>query len=338
MYFKKKKNVTLLVMVLVLSMLLTACGKSEAVKNVEAEISALETITVDSKADIEQIQADYDALSDKEKGQVDNLDTLDEAKQVVDVETQIADVVAEPTEDTVSDVRTAYDSLGESAQEKVTNYADLESVEATLALCKKITDAASGRKWYYNGGSKTKLNSIYFRGTSAFISQVYFDGNGKHSNGGNTYRFTADENKIKITLDNGTTLKIPYRIKKKKLILGSGDYYTSAEVKAEIQGCWKLRTYGGILIDSANEYNVCFKKGKIISESAAKKYGGFNGEYYYYGPYKGKYTLNFGGFDTNLDTFDEWFFNIINGKVKILHYDEVCKRTKSLPGKNGYSF
>ena len=81
-----------IVVVVSLSMLLTACGKSDAVKNVEAEIRSLETISIDSGADIEKAEADYTALTDEEKKQVENIEALEAAKEEFREIRQIADL------------------------------------------------------------------------------------------------------------------------------------------------------------------------------------------------------------------------------------------------------
>jgi hypothetical protein len=333
---------------------MTACGKSDAVKNVEAEISALGAITVDSRADIEQIEADYSALTDKEKEQVENLDELDSAKseleaaelvakqiaeQIADVENKISDALADPTDDAVNAARTAYDGLDEELKEKITNYADLESAEASLALLKEVAAALDGCTWYFNGGSDTTLNRISFSGTEATIAQVYFDGNGKHDNGENDYDFRVDSANISVTLADGSSLDIPYNINGENVTIGSGDYYTIEEIDAAIQGCWNMRnseTFFGM--KTVTDKSISFDNGKVVSEQASLANGSTSGDYYYYGPYEGTYTLNFGGLDTEMYRGGEWFFNIIDGTVTILNYDHICSPSDGLPGENGYSF
>ena len=77
-----KKAVALALCVLMLFSL-TAC-KSSAVKNVESMIAALGEITVDSQAAVEAAEAAYAALSDSDKAQVENAQTLTEARTALD--------------------------------------------------------------------------------------------------------------------------------------------------------------------------------------------------------------------------------------------------------------
>ena len=77
-----KKAVALALCVLMLFSL-TAC-KSSAVKNVESMIAALGEITVDSQAAVEAAETAYAALSDSDKAQVENTQTLTEARTALD--------------------------------------------------------------------------------------------------------------------------------------------------------------------------------------------------------------------------------------------------------------
>ena len=77
-----KKAVALALCALMLFSL-TAC-KSSAVKNVESMIAALGEITVDSQPAVEAAEAAYAALSDSDKGQVENAQTLTEARTALD--------------------------------------------------------------------------------------------------------------------------------------------------------------------------------------------------------------------------------------------------------------
>ena len=89
---------------------------------------------------------------------------------------------------------------------------------------------------------------------------------------------------------------------------------------------------------TVTDKSIYFNNGKVVSENAALAYGSTSGEYYYYGPYEGSYTLNFGGLDTDMSHGSEWFFNIVDGKVVVINYDHVCKPADKLPGEKGYKF
>lgn len=75
-----KKGISL-VLVLVMCLSLCACGKSQAVKAAEEAITDIGEISIDSKDAIENAEKLYNALSDKEKEQVENYNTLVNAQK-----------------------------------------------------------------------------------------------------------------------------------------------------------------------------------------------------------------------------------------------------------------
>ena len=202
-----------------------------------------------------------------------------------------------------------------------------------------VLQAINGKTWVFNGGSDTILNKISFTDEEAEIAQVYYDGNGKHDNGSSTYSFTVDDSKILITMADGSEMEIPYTLDGDSINLEKDKYFTMEEIDAGIQGYWNLRSTNNLLGNNSTvEHNIYFNDGKVTSERAAEAYGGAPGEYYYYGPETGSYTLNFGGIDTEMRHCSDLFYNIIDGKVTVLHYDSVCTPYDHLPGENGYKF
>ena len=73
-------------------------------------------------------------------------------------------------------------------------------------------------------------------------------------------------------------------------------------------------------------------------EEAAEAMNGAPGEYYYYGPYEGTYTIGDGTFVTDADHGDRYFFNVYEGEVNVFHYGSEMKRGEGLPGQDGYVF
>ena len=60
---------------------LSACGgKSETVKMLDAKILTLGEITIESKELLEEIEAEYESLTDKEKNSIENIQTLRDAR------------------------------------------------------------------------------------------------------------------------------------------------------------------------------------------------------------------------------------------------------------------
>ena len=74
----KKTIAILLALITVLS--LAACGKSEAVKNVETAISAIGDVTPDKKDLVNEAYAAYSALPEKERSGVENASVLTAAR------------------------------------------------------------------------------------------------------------------------------------------------------------------------------------------------------------------------------------------------------------------
>ena len=74
------KKINTLFLVLVFSLLLCGCGKSEAVKNVEAMIETLGEISLESIDAIRATEDAYEALTGEEQKKVKNYDTLVEAR------------------------------------------------------------------------------------------------------------------------------------------------------------------------------------------------------------------------------------------------------------------
>ena len=199
---------------------------------------------------------------------------------------------------------------------------------------KDVYNALASNVWYFNGGSDTTLNSISFTDSGAVIGQVYFDGNGKHENESRDVQVSVDDSNINLIFEDESVAGIPYTLEEDSITL-EGGYFTAEEIEEQIQGYWKLRTVSF----GTHEFHIHFDKGSVESERASEALDGSNGEYYYYGPDEGQYTLNFGGFDTDMRHGSEWFYNIVDGEVVILHYDNICEHTdEEFPGEDGYSF
>lgn len=205
---------------------------------------------------------------------------------------------------------------------------DLEKYgEIVAALAKNV--------WYFNGGAENVMNAITFSDSAATISQVSYDGNGKHEGAVNAYPYTLDDNTITVTLADGSPLEIPYTSSGDGVILDGGRYMTPDDIVSGLQGFWTLENNGSI-------HYVHIEGNTITSEKASAAANGAPGDYYWYGGegYSASYQLNFGGFDTTMRHGKEWFFNVIDGKATLIRYDKVCSPAEisELPGEKGYSF
>lgn len=193
--------------------------------------------------------------------------------------------------------------------------------------------------WFYNGGSNAAVNRITFTDDVATIVQIYSDGNGQHTAGTNDVSYIVDGESITLTLTDGSEHIIAYAVDNGAIKLGNGDYLTPAEIEEDLQGYWGLRKSDSVLgMRTNNEYIYYFNNGKLIMESAAEAYGGRNGEYYYYGPHEGTYTVDEKGLHANIRNNWQFGLGIINGEAVMVRCGDVCSRVNGFKGKNGYSF
>lgn len=203
----------------------------------------------------------------------------------------------------------------------------------------EVVAALSKNVWYFNGGADNVMNAITFSDSAATISQVSYDGNGKHEGAVNAYPYTLDDNTITVTLADGSPLAIPYTRSGDGVALGEGSYMTPDDIVSGLQGFWVLDDNGAY----GHSIHYVHIEGDIItSEKASAALDGAPGDYYWYGGdgYSASYQLNLGGFDTTMRHGKEWFFNVIDGKATLIHYGKVCSPAEisELPGEKGYSF
>ena len=183
--------------------------------------------------------------------------------------------------------------------------------------------------WLFNGGDDYILNGISFTDSVATVAQVYFDGNGKHNNESNAFPYIINDNSLVLTMIDGSEMEVPYEVKNGQLCLNNGDWMSVADVKAGLQGNWtnKHSSFGVM-----HEYHTSIEGDMFYSEDA-------NSNGYYFGPYEGSFELNFGGIDADFMHSGDWYYNVINGEVTLLRYDNIFTRTDvGLLGQYGYSF
>lgn len=75
-----KKNVRIIVAILLAALCLAGCGKSKEVKAVEKSIQEIGEVTKESKTQIDNARALYETLSEEEKTRVSNYDVLERAE------------------------------------------------------------------------------------------------------------------------------------------------------------------------------------------------------------------------------------------------------------------
>ena len=79
-----KKTIIMTILMVFICFTLLGCGKSDAVKKVEALIDGIGEVTVDREESIREAEEAYNALTDKEKEQVENADQLSLKKEALE--------------------------------------------------------------------------------------------------------------------------------------------------------------------------------------------------------------------------------------------------------------
>ena len=124
----------------------------QAVDAVEKLIDAIGTVTLDSEEAIKAARGAYDALTEEQKAQVGNYQTLLDAEakladlQAADAVEKLIDAIGTVTldsEEAIKAARDAYDALTEEQKELVGNYQTLLDAEAKLAQLKKDAEKPS---------------------------------------------------------------------------------------------------------------------------------------------------------------------------------------------------
>ena len=124
----------------------------QAVDAVEKLIDAIGTVTLDSEEAIKAARGAYDALTEEQKAQVGNYQTLLDAEakladlKAVDAVEKLIDAIGTVTldsEEAIKAARGAYDALTEEQKAQVGNYQTLLDAEAKLAQLKKDAEKPS---------------------------------------------------------------------------------------------------------------------------------------------------------------------------------------------------
>ena len=79
-----KNRIIALVMLCAMALTLAGCGKSAAVKETERLIGAIGQVTVDSAEAVQAAEAAYEALSEEDRANVENYETLTAARTALD--------------------------------------------------------------------------------------------------------------------------------------------------------------------------------------------------------------------------------------------------------------
>lgn len=139
-----KKASIVLSVALSAAVLLTSCGKSQKAKDAEAQIDELRNsiISIYDDETISMVESAVNEMSDKEKAQVENLDSLTSIRAryeklaeeaTSEVETLINDIgeVSLDSESDIDKAQKAYEELPDNLKENVSNGKELTSLRQT---------------------------------------------------------------------------------------------------------------------------------------------------------------------------------------------------------------
>lgn len=124
-----KKAISLM-LAFVLCLSLCACGKSEAVKNVEALIDAIGEVTAESGKTINAAESAYNALTEEEKAEVSGIEALSAAK--VDYAEALIDSIGEVTIDSKSAILAAEEAYSALSDEEKMAVASTTTLTAAI--------------------------------------------------------------------------------------------------------------------------------------------------------------------------------------------------------------
>lgn len=153
------KKTAMLLLAVLLALSLCGCGKSEAATAADEAIAAIGSVTLESGAAIEAAEAAVKALEEKDKGQLDNMQTLTDARAAYDAlvlekEAQEHAAAVEASADEIEELilaigevtiesnaaiqaaRELYDGSDAEVQAAVECYAELEAAEQAYSDCR----------------------------------------------------------------------------------------------------------------------------------------------------------------------------------------------------------
>ena len=169
------KKIIAVILVLCIAASLSACGKSQSVKDVEKAISAIGKVTLDSGEDIEKAERMYDYLTESEKAQVDNKGDLVEARNSYDK--LCSEILYNTAKEAYELMNTAYSMYvydGRGLRDAMSFAAKAKAYTMDDDFCKRLADATPD----YMGLPKLTEQEIA-EGMQYCYDMNYFEGNEK---------------------------------------------------------------------------------------------------------------------------------------------------------------
>ncbi|MBR4444850.1 MAG: hypothetical protein IKS37_03025 [Solobacterium sp.] len=252
-----------------------------------------------------------------------------EAQAVIDT----INTAMQNTEHTVqeyADIQAQYEALDEKTQKEVSNYSEYQTKVVSYFADKRneVNTSLKGQKFYFSD-TEGSVTSMVFNGDTVHMSLYDFDGNGKHETASVDYEYICDGSKIRLNASQ--PMVISYSVSNGKVTLDSS-YLTEDDIINGLQGSWTLRTSS---FAGDTERNMEISGRNATYEHASEAYG-YDGAYYYYGPYSGSITIDDGSVSINDTHGQEYFFSCKNGSVQLYHYDSKMSRGSGLKYEDGY--
>ena len=194
------KKILSIIVCSVLLLSLVGCVKSDAAKNVDELIAGIGEVTLESEEKITSAEEAYEALTDKEKGQIENKNNLDEARNKYNIlleekkakeeeeklkklEDAIS-VMGEATLDNLETIETVweeYNLLSTEQKEKISNAKIIEDAMVKLEQLKEEKantilgkmrneeDRVRGLNFYYPKAYKFYSNGSWAADVRCFV-------------------------------------------------------------------------------------------------------------------------------------------------------------------------
>lgn len=204
-----------------------------------------------------------------------------------------------------------------------------------------IVTALEKTTWYGNSDEETKIICYTFSGNSITQKEFYIDGNGKQDFSISCYKYIVSKDAIVFVDSCNNITNVSYSYDNGELVLGNDSFYSTQSINNAIQGYWGNTEYDYImgLGITSSKYSILFSGDGLTYEYASlNKNRNVNYKYWYYGPLEGQFVLDDGTISSDAIKNSDWFVNVYNSEVIVLHYTHKCSKTDSLPGKDGYSF
>lgn len=179
-----KKNIALL-FVAVMCLSLVACGgQSEAAKALDEKILTLGEITIESKELLEEIEAEYASLTDKEKKSIENIQVLNDAREKLDTIQAEIDAERQKVQEFAEKLSTIFDTkfLTNGDNVKINNcwYAK-DEITGRYYFTYYIS-TMSGQDYQYWGNDGIGFSDLSDESLEQVLSTVYKNGFYNYSN------------------------------------------------------------------------------------------------------------------------------------------------------------